>query len=1101
MKSKLSFLLPLIVLFFNITAVNSQEVWKKIQKENYSIQKKEVYDKENFPSDYVIFSLESELFSGKLKKTSKEESVVELPNSEGTLSKFLLKETSNFEEGLQAKFPNIKSYTAQGLDDPTAVAKISIGTDGFHAVIFSGKEETLYVDPYTKDNVNYIVYKRSSLSKVEDDFKCQVEETIGKEFTTSNFAKNADDGKLRTFRLALACSGEYAEFHLGAGQQNIPDTETEEVKKAAVLSAMNTSITRLNGVFEKDLAVKMILVSNNDEIIFLDADTDGITDGSPNTMIDEVQSICDAEIGNANYDIGHLYSVGGDGLAGLGVVCVTGQKARGVTGRSQPVGDAYDIDYVAHELGHQFGATHTQNNNCNRTDDTAVEPGSGSTIMGYAGICSPDVQSGNSNGNSDDYFHTVSIAQMWNTIESSGTCASETDTNNTAPTADAGLDYSIPKSTPFKLSGVADDVDGTSSLTYNWEQLDNETATMPPLSSSTIGPVFRSLPSKTTPIRFMPDLATVIAGSTSSTWEVVPSVARELNFSFLVRDNHAGGGSSARDDMVVTVTDADAFTVDVPNSAVIWDVGTTQTVTWQKGTTDISPISCSFVNIKLSVDGGLTFPIVLKNDTPNDGSEDIIIPNNATEEARIMVEASDNIFYNVNSANFTINSTLPTFLITAEIDSETVCNSGNNSVDYSLNFDFINNFSETVTLSASGFPTGANVNFSSETITDDGSRIMTISNLDDKAAQDYTIIVSGNSTSLNQEIEVYLKVVSSDFNEVILSAPEDNSEDFELEGSLNWSEDSNAESYNVEVALDSDFNDLVFSNNVNTNTVQITPSLNQETTYFWRVQYVNSCGTGTFSDSFSFTTLSCDVCESFGDNQYATSTTLVEFNTINNASEKEGDNEAYGDFKSIETSVTINESYELSVNVNTDGDYRVHTKAWIDWNRNCVFDENEEYDLGFAENTTDGVTNGSPITIQVPEDAKIGATILRVSSKYTDPDVITYPLSCEQGFDGEVEDYSILVRGIVIEDDVFESFNLFPNPTDGTFNLSFDTENRDDVSVHLYDLAGRLIDSQVFNNTSTYFTKDVAFSVGSSGLYLLKITNGDKYSTRKLIIK
>ena len=157
----------------------------------------------------------------------------------------------------------------------------------------------------------------------------------------------------------MVCSGEYAEFHLGVSQQNIPDTATDEVKKEAVLSAMNTSMTRINGVFEKDLSVKMVIVNDNNKIIFLDAATDGISDGHPSTMINEVQTICDNSIGDANYDIGHIFSIGGDGLAGLGVVCISGQKARGVTGRSQPVGDPYDIDFVAHEMGHQFGATHT----------------------------------------------------------------------------------------------------------------------------------------------------------------------------------------------------------------------------------------------------------------------------------------------------------------------------------------------------------------------------------------------------------------------------------------------------------------------------------------------------------------------------------------------------------------------------------------------------------------------------------------------------------------------------------------------------------------------------------------------------------------------
>jgi hypothetical protein len=659
MKNNLSFILILAIAFLNVDLISSQETWNKIQKTTSILQKKEIYQKKNFPSEYEILSLDLKAFSDKLKNSAfSKNKIIYLPNFDGSLSKFQIKESSNFEAKLQANFPNIKSYSAQGIDDPTAFAKISIGTDGFHAVTFSGNKGTVYIDPYSRDNKDYIVYKRTSLSKIDEDFKCGVAASAKKEFSVSDFSKNANDGKLRTFRLALVCSAEYAQFHLGATQQNIPNTATDLVKKAAVLSAMNTTLTRLNGVLERDLSTKLVLVANNEQVIFLDAVTDGITEDDADTMINEVQSICDSNIGNANYDIGHIFSTGGSGLAGLGVVCITGQKARGVPGINSPVGDPYDIDYVAHEIGHQFGADHTQNNDCNRAEPTAVEPGSASTIMGYAGICGPNVYgTGNSTGDSDDYYHAVSIAQMWAIIQSTANCGTLTETTNTAPVADAGLDYSIPKSTPFVLKGTATDADGVSSLTYNWEQLDNEIGVMPPVATSIGGPMFRSLPSKVSPNRYMPDLTTVIGGSTSSTWEVVPSVARELNFSFLVRDNYSGGGSTARDDVKVEVVDADAFTISAPNTAVSWDAGSTQTITWTKGTSDLAPISCLNVNIKLSIDGGVTFPITIKANTPNDGTEDIVIPNTVSITSRIMVEAADNIFYNVNSTNFTINTT------------------------------------------------------------------------------------------------------------------------------------------------------------------------------------------------------------------------------------------------------------------------------------------------------------------------------------------------------------------------------------------------------------------------------------------------------------
>lgn len=1014
MKSKLSLLLLLCIFFFSVDDINSQKTWTQLEKANYNIENKEVYFKKNFPSEYEIVKLNVNSFITQLqnKSTSK---IILLPNDKGILNRFLLKETSNFDEALQAKFPNIKSYTAQGIDDATAVAKISIGTDGFHGVIFSGKQETVYIDPYTKDNTDYIVYKRSSLSEIDETFKCEVEAIAKTDFSTNSFAKNANDGKLRTFRLALACSGEYAQFHLGAGQQNIPDSASDQVKKEAVLSAMNTSITRVNAVFEKDLSVKLELVGNNDDIIFLDPATDGMSDNDPDALLEENQVICDTQIGSANYDIGHVFSTSGgtlSGVAGLGVVCISAEKAKGVTGLGSPVGDAYDIDLVIHELGHQFGATHTQNNSCQRSGATAVEPGSGSTIMGYAGICAPNVIGvGASTGNSDDHFHAVSIAQMWNLIQTSANCGVLTDTNNAAPTANAGLDYSIPKSTPYKLEGTATDADGLNSLTYNWEQIDNEVATMPPLSTNTAGPMFRSLPSKDTSARYMPDLSTVVAGNNSSTWEVLSSVARELNFSFLVRDNNAGGGSTARDDMSVSVLDITPFTISEPSLAVTWNVGSTQTITWNKGTTDVAPVNCTMVNIKLSTDGGVTFPITLKSNTPNDGSENIIIPDNATSTARIMVEAVDNIFYNVNTTNFSINSTDPTFVINNTSGAQVACNLGNETVSYILNFDFVNGFSETVTLSASGEPSGSSVVFNPTIINSDGNVTMTVSSLDNKTANDYLINVLGTSASLNQNIDVALKLTTNAFNDITLSSPVNNASDVGLSENLSWEIDTNATSYDVEIATEVAFTNIVSSGNVSTNSYTAT-NLSGLTEYFWRVKPKNDCGEGNFASPFSFTTLNATYCASTftdeaGGSEHITNVTFVGIN--NNSGNDTSD--GYEDFTSINANVLRGDTHQISVTMDTGG-FQDHCYVFIDWNQDFIFDINtERYDLG-SEIRDVGTRT---FNISVPSNARFGQTRMRVVIEYDDPDNDFGEGGCDTDHLtewGETEDYSITVVAI-----------------------------------------------------------------------------------------
>lgn len=1095
-------LLFLLITFCFIGGINAQEFWSKVSKENNLLQKKELYFKKNFPKKYSIFSLklndlEKSLTS--LKSRSNSAKIIKLPNSNGELKRFSIKETMYIAPELAAKFPMIKSYSAQGIDDPTATAKISLGVDGLHAVVYSGIESTLYLDPYTKDKQEYIVYRRSDLEDKNEDFSCEVEDNVRKEIEKPRFQnRNANDGKLRTFRLAIVCSGEYAQFHLN--RQNVSASATDAEKKAAVLSAMNTSMTRINGVYERDLAVRMVLVADNDKVIFLDAATDNITDGSPSTMINQVQTICDAQIGDANYDIGHIFSVGGDGLAGLGVVCVTGQKARGVTGRSQPVNDPYDIDYVAHEMGHQFGATHTQNNSCNRTASTAVEPGSASTIMGYAGICAPNVQ-----GNSDDHFHAVSIKQMWDNIQSSASCGVLSDTNNAAPTANAGSDYSIPKSTPFVLRGAATDADGTSSLTYNWEQIDNEIATMPPASTNTGGPAFRSMPSKSSPNRYMPALATVVSGNTSSTWEVVPSVARDMNFALTVRDNHAGGGNSARDDMKVTVTDAEAFTVTEPSIAVTWNTGSTQTITWNKGTTDAAPISCANVNIKLSTDGGVTFPITIKANTPNDGSEEIIIPDNASTQARIMVEAADNIFYNINSTNFTINSTTPTFIVSNTSGTKEACSTGNASVDYVLNFDFVNGFSETVTLSSSGAPSGANVSFNPSTINADGNVTMTVSNLNGANQQDYTIVVSGTSNSVTQNTDAILKILGASFSNINLTAPTSGATNVSVRPEFQWAADANATSYNIVAATDNTFSNIVFNETANTNSYIPVNALNGNTKYYWYVKPINSCGEGAFSSIGEFTTETPAYCASAftqsSDSEYISNVT---FNGINNTSGNDHSptaDDGYEDFTSISTDVKRGETHQISVSFDTAG-YQDNCSVFIDWNQDYTFDKaTERYDLGTK--TEDQAT--ATFDIKIPDDAVLGNTRMRVIIEYTHSNSPHGDGACtadHQSGWGETEDYTINIQdnAASIEDFSFGDFKLYPNPSNGEFNLSFKVLNTEKVSVRLHDFRGRLIGEKKYTNVSTVFTEKLKFDNVKTGLYLLQITNGNKQTTKKIMI-
>jgi len=647
----------LFVLFsFGMQAQNPSSLWSQITLNDVEVQKKEA--RNTMPSDFQLFNLETEGLKTILatapsrKTTSSSNVIIELPTEGGTLERFRVFEASIFSEGLSEKFPGINSYVGQGIDDPTAMARFSVSQVGVHVMILSAKHTTTYIDPYTKDKTAYISYSRASLPADTSNFVCHVEDSFPSnlpDLEDESAQRNADDGMLRTFRLALACNGEYAQWHLN--NQGIDPSETDAVKKAAVLSAMNVAMTRVNGIYERDLAVTMEFIPENEDIIFLDTATDGLSNNSG--MINQIQAVIDNAVGFNSYDIGHVFSTGGGGIAQLNSPC-TSSKARGVTGLPQPIGDGFYVDYVSHEMGHQYGGNHTQNNNCQRSN-ASVEPGSASTIMGYAGICPPNVQNV-----SDDYFHAISIQEMWNNITvGNSQCADQTPTGNDAPTADAGPDFTIPKSTPFILKGNATDPNSGDVLTYSWEQFDSQVAPMPPQNTSTGGPAFRSLDPMASPNRYMPALSTVLNGSTQSTWEVVPAVGRLLRFRLTVRDNVVGGAASASDNTRITVDgDSGPFVVTSQANNPEWKQGLQYTITWDVANTDIAPVDSQNVDILLSIDG-INYDTVLIAGTPNDGSEVITVPSvDNTEDARVMVVGTDHLFYALNAEDILIDENL-----------------------------------------------------------------------------------------------------------------------------------------------------------------------------------------------------------------------------------------------------------------------------------------------------------------------------------------------------------------------------------------------------------------------------------------------------------
>lgn len=780
--------------------------------------------------------------------------------SNGKEEVFEVYETPLIPKASVQNYSNIKSYTGKSIKNPSQIIKFTLTDFGFHGMIFTPEGEVIYINPEDNKTHRYEVFSREALEARA--FECQVQD-IANEVVEhkAHFHKilSVNDGNLRTFRLALAATAEYTQYHANAAGVG---AGTDAERRAAALAAMTVTMTRVNGIFERDLGITMELVPN-ESIIFLNSNTDGLSNNDGGSLINEIQSVIDANIGHANYDIGHVFSTGGGGIAQLNSPC-TSSKARGVTGLPNPVGDPFDVDYVAHEMGHQYGATHTFNNSCggNRSGITAVEPGSGTTIMSYAGICPPNIQS-----NVNPYFHAVNIQQMWENLSSgNSTCAALTPTGNAAPTADAGNDYTIPVSTPFILEGQATDADGDI-LTYCWEQTDTEIAAQPPVATSSGGPLFRSFSPDTSPNRYFPSLPYILTGNLSTVWEVLPQVSRELNFSLLVRDNNAGGGQTARDDVRITTDDSSGpFTVTSQPTEETWVAGEVQTITWDVANTDLAPINAAYVSILLYTDTQFADGMVLSDNVVNDGSHDIIVPGGIdTATARIMVRPVNNIFFAVNAANISI--TQSEFVLTLNALEQTACQPNDAMFDFTY-MTYLG-FSDVTDFTATGVPAGLAVSFNPPSAMNNDTNVdVTVTNTGGIAEGNYTFTIQATSGAIVKEYEIDLAVYDDIYENVTLTAPADMTTGTSLQPQLQWQTLDFTEQYEIEISEVPDFSTVVESAVIRQN--HYTPAILQdETPYYWRVKPLNSCGEGSFSDAFSFTTTPVG-CKTFANNNTVT---------------------------------------------------------------------------------------------------------------------------------------------------------------------------------------------------------------------------------------
>lgn len=642
-------LLLLLIVVFPILQMfaQSNDVFKKITVERASylqpIRTTSYSERQQFYQIDVV-SLQHTLAPATDKFSGTPGIAVDFPNSNGEFERFMVWENSNFATELQAQYPDIRAYIGKSLSDKSATINFSLSPLGIQTMVLRANEGSEFIEPYATDHSVYVLFDSKTRTTGKLPFNCATaEQDLTDEVLT--VANRSNNQSYKTMRLALSCTGEYGAYFGGT--------------VAGALAGMNATMTRVNGVFEKDMALHLNIIANNDLVVYTSGSSDpysGATAGSNGAWNAELQTNLTAVLGESAYDIGHLFgAAGGGGNAGcIGCVCESG-KGSAFTSPSDniPAGDNFDIDYVVHEMGHQLGANHSFSHN-SEGSGVNVEPGSGSTIMGYAGITSYDVQA-----HSDAYFTYRNILQMQTNLASK-TCPVSIAITNSTPTVNAGPNYTIPKGTAFVLRGAATDADGDN-LTYCWEQNNSAGASATGANSiasatKTTGPNFRSFLAVSSPDRYMPAYASVRAGILTTMWESVSTVSRTSKFTLTARDNNVSGPQTNTDETTITTSGtAGPFTVTSQNvTGIAWNPGTTETISWDVNGTDVLTGGAN-VNIKLSIDGGLTFPYVLATNTVNDGSEVINVPvTPASLNCRIIIEPTANIFYALNSKAFYI---------------------------------------------------------------------------------------------------------------------------------------------------------------------------------------------------------------------------------------------------------------------------------------------------------------------------------------------------------------------------------------------------------------------------------------------------------------
>ncbi len=829
MISKLRLVFTFCLLFSMFSLWGQDSYWREVTQKDAS---------QTFKAGTKLsprkYHLDAVKFNAALQQSINIQTPLFFPDEAGILTPFSMSEQSSFSPELAVSHPNIRAYKGTALGQSAAVIYVAVSPQGLSVTAYSNKEQGYFFLEKESKSETYIGSSHKEVV-TEKDFICQtlgLDEVSKPKESAVGLSKKAT---LKTYRLAVSASGDYTQYHGGT--------------VAGALAAINATVTRINALFGKDLGLQLELISQTTNVIYTDPDTDPY--GAD--LNEEIQNTLTSNIGEANYDIGHLFHKDNNsGNAGfVGAVCQDNKKGSAFSSGQFPEGRTYDIDFVAHEMGHQFGAFHTWSYESEGTG-SQVEPGSGSTIMSYAGIVAGE----NVAANASDYFHAVSILEIGAYLDAYS-CETSELTDNEPPQIAPLNTYQIPIGTPFVLEAEVTDVDSQQQLTYGWEQGDNGVVTTAVFGpTNPVGASFRSLEPSESPKRYFPKLANIKTGTLTTTqpqssqWETLSSVPRDYTFYLTVRDNEVSGAGVAIARTAVSMANrVGPFRILTPAAAQVFQAGDYVEVLWDVARTNGPELNTKTLSAYLSTDGGLSFPMLLSSEVLNDGQARFQLPNIEVPQARLMLKADNNPFFAVNTSDFSLTKR-PLSLFVSQTDLG-ICSGETLSLDAKIQYDLA---LESPEITFSGLPQGLSYTVMTEAL----SGTTQISEINFQAlpntpAGSYTLVVDLSAASQQFTSTLALKIFGGDLPAPILLSPAADGIDQFTDLSFEWVASEGALNYEFQLSESLDFELLSDSLSTPFNIAYVN-DLKGDTTYFWRVRSLNDCNQGVFGAVQSFKT-------------------------------------------------------------------------------------------------------------------------------------------------------------------------------------------------------------------------------------------------------